>query len=978
MSFARIVATLAVVVGLLIETEQAVSAQPDTVAFGPAKVDARQMGIKSLARDGDGFLWATTENGLCRFDGRSWDCPIKECRGDLFADANGSVWGCASQRSIVQASGTAVVHSTDLDATTSLQIVGVVEDRIYLAGTEGTFRWKTNGIRDTPERFSTEAANAVVGRGETTWLSSKNGLFRAVGGHVAVKVDLHPYGRLAIARDGRVFAAATRGGIDAFDADGKLLPTIFGYRSAQLTSMAVDPKHNQLWIGFYGGVAALPFDGGEPVARRDMSNGIPYPLVSTVLSDVEGLWIGTEQGLCRIAIDPGILHIGRPEGMLADSGYSVATGPDGSIWLTQGTGLTRWDGTPTGNYPAQDGLRHVDLRAVAVMNDGAVWTAGMTTSLARLDLDAHRYFPVTLANVPANDRIHTLRNLDGELWMGLASGGVAKMVQGQWVPVWTPPPKQASTVHDLALDGQSGLWMAMGDGSAAHLLHGSLKRYTLSPAGVQAATLAVFVDAERAAWFATAGAGLHRIKDGRIHRFTHRDGLWDDRVYSIIEDDGGWLWMSSARGLSRIERSALDAWFDGTGKAVAAIPYLVEDGLRTNEAARGFSPSVVKDRVGRLWFPTVQGAVGIYPYRLKKPSVAREVRITRLQVDGVSIVKEGTRVTRGHGTVVVEALSPQLWSPSRLRYRMRVQPEGTIGSNWTETGSSGRAEFTNVAAGPHTISVQAYTLDNPERVAFATWNITLLPPFYHRAWFRVSVSLVITLAVLMGWRARLNRRAELRASLVADRTRIAHDIHDSLEQDLTGMKMHADAAGLWMDRDPERARTHLKRVVELVGDGMVDVRNAVWGLRSVSVPGKELVRAIELRIQRIADAAGMHLRFSATGNAPFVQSLVATQLVYIAREAATNAAKHAQARTLNVELNFVPESGQAVILLVADDGMGLGNSLVDESRFAGGMGLAGMRQRVELIGGVLTIRSPSAGGTVVEVRAPLQNDERKT
>jgi signal transduction histidine kinase/ligand-binding sensor domain-containing protein len=969
---------LVVIFVLLVETEQTVGAQPHAISFGEAKVDARQMGIKSLARDGDGFLWATTEAGLCRFDGASWDCPIKECRGDLFADAQGSVWGCASNRSIVQAHGTAVLRSINLGVTASLQIVGVVEARIFLAGTEGTFRGHVSGIRNTFDRFSVETANTVVGQGETTWMSSKNGLFRAAGKGALVKVDPRPYKRLAMASDGRIFAAASRGGIDAFGADGQLLPTAFGYRSAQLTSMAVDPKHDRLWISFYGGVATLPFEGGEPIARRDMSNGIPYPIVGVVLPDAEGLWIGTEQGLCRIAIDPGILHIGRPEGMLADSGYSVATGPDGSIWLTQGVGLTRWGKTPTDNHRAQDGLRHVDLRSVAVMNDGAVWTAGANTSLARLDLNTHRFFPVTLANAPDDHRVHMLRNLNGELWMGLSGGGVAKMEQDQWVQIWMPPPHQATTVHDLALDGQDGLWIAMGDGSAAHLLHGSLNRYTLSPLAAKAPVLSVFLDEEGAAWFATEGAGLFRIKNGRVHRISHRDGLWDDRVYSVIEDDSGWLWMSSPRGLSRMERSALDAWFEGTGKAVAAIPYLVEDGLRTNEAARGFSPSVVKDADGRLWFPTVQGAVGIHPGRMKKSSIASEVRITKLQVDGVSIVKEGEYVNRSNGTVVVEALSPQLWSSSRLRYRMRVQADGATESNWKESGNSGRAEFTNVADGPHTISVQAYTLDNPERVRSASWRVVLLPSFYRRAWFRTTVALAIALSVLLGWRARLNRRAELRASLTADRTRIAHDIHDSLEQDLTGMKMHADAAALWMDRDPERARTHLKRVVELVGDGMVDVRNAVWGLRSVAVPGKELVRAIEIRIQRIADAAGIRLRFSASGNAPFVQSLVATQLVYIAREAATNAAKHAQARTLNVELQFVHESAPSVTLLVADDGLGLGNSVVDEARFAGGMGLGGMRQRVELIGGVLRLRSPSSGGTIVEVRAPLQKDEGET
>jgi signal transduction histidine kinase len=266
--------------------------------------------------------------------------------------------------------------------------------------------------------------------------------------------------------------------------------------------------------------------------------------------------------------------------------------------------------------------------------------------------------------------------------------------------------------------------------------------------------------------------------------------------------------------------------------------------------------------------------------------------------------------------------------------------------------------------------VQAFSLDAPAQVVEASWALALAPPWYRTSWFLGSVALLAAATSVNAWRARRLRVRRLEDAIQADRHRIARDIHDSLEQDLTGLKMQIEAASAWIDQDPSRARGHLDRAADLVGDGMVDARNAVWGLRSAVVPSAELLAALELRLRRVVDPAGVTLSFESAGPSRALPSLTASQLVYIVREAVTNAVKHARPRSVRVAVDL--RDPATVRVEVRDDGTGLAVKAGASPSFASGMGLDGMRERVRGLGGTLELASPPEGGTIVKVAAPLR------
>ena len=124
------------------------------------------------------------------------------------------------------------------------------------------------------------------------------------------------------------------------------------------------------------------------------------------------------------------------------------------------------------------------------------------------------------------------------------------------------------------------------------------------------------------------------LKNGKFTPFTRKDGLFDDVQYAILEDGRGYLWMSCSRGIFRVRRQDLEEFAEGTRDSVTSVSFGRADGMRSSECSGFTQPAGWKSRDGRLWFPTVDGAVVIDPDRIKTnmrppPVVIEQTRIDR-------------------------------------------------------------------------------------------------------------------------------------------------------------------------------------------------------------------------------------------------------------------------------------------------------------------------------------------------------------
>jgi two-component system sensor histidine kinase DesK len=207
-------------------------------------------------------------------------------------------------------------------------------------------------------------------------------------------------------------------------------------------------------------------------------------------------------------------------------------------------------------------------------------------------------------------------------------------------------------------------------------------------------------------------------------------------------------------------------------------------------------------------------------------------------------------------------------------------------------------------------------------------------------------------------RARMNRKLRKaneeieNLAKVAERERIARDLHDVLGHTLSVITLKSELAGKLMDRDPQRAGQEIREVEQISRQALSDVRDAIRGYRSKGLVA-ELAQA-----KSTLETAGLmvHVDAATSMQLPPMQESVLSLAV---REAVTNVVRHAKARTCRLRIE---QQNGTCRLEVADDGQGFTT--------LEGNGLRGMRERVEMLGGTLERRNKS--GTTLTVTLPIK------
>jgi signal transduction histidine kinase len=199
------------------------------------------------------------------------------------------------------------------------------------------------------------------------------------------------------------------------------------------------------------------------------------------------------------------------------------------------------------------------------------------------------------------------------------------------------------------------------------------------------------------------------------------------------------------------------------------------------------------------------------------------------------------------------------------------------------------------------------------------------------------------------------------AATLEERTRLAHELHDSATQSLYSATLLSEAGReLAAAGDLESTQHYLSRVGEVVHQALKEMRLLVYQLRPPALEQEGLVGALQQRLDAVEKRAGIKARLFTDELKP-LPAPVSHGLYWIAQEALNNAVKHAQANTVTV---YIRLEGETVSLEVVDDGQGFDPEAV---RNGGGMGLVSMRERAAQLGGDLAIDSAPDQGTRVRV-----------
>jgi signal transduction histidine kinase/streptogramin lyase len=735
------------------------------------------------------------------------------------------------------------------------------------------------------------------------WFGTLDGLARVVGsGSAPLTLSNNRVSALRVDRADTLWVATPSGVVRVVNGAPETLTTVDGLTSNLILSIYED-REGSIWIGTEaGGLNLLKSKKFNTYTTRD---GLPNDLVKAIYQDTQGgIWIGSNGGGLTLFKNGSFTTWTTREGLSSDVVLSLAGDATGTIWVGTPDGLNRFKDGKFQTYTFAEGLSNDLVRSVLVDRNGTLW-AGTRDGLN--SFRDNQFTTYTTQDGLANNFIGAIfEDSKGNLWVGTL-GGLNKITNGKFQTFTTKDGLSSNTVISLYEDDSGDLWIG------------------------------------------TNGGGLNRFRDGKFVSFTNTP----DVIYRILEDEQKNLWCSSNKGIFRVNKNDLDN----------PVFYGPADGTLTRECSGGGHPAGWKTSDGRIWFATIKGLAVIDPENIPLNTSPPPIAIEQLFVDNQSIpLTQNVTLSPGIARLDFYFTALSFIAPENVRFKYKL--EG-FDDNWIDGGGRRVASYTNLRPGNYKFRVIAANNDGVWNETGAALDFYLQPRFYQTYWFYLLCLLLLAFTAWQLYRLRVRRMALQFRAVLAERNRIAREIHDNLAQDILGISVQLELVARLMPAAAEAAKGHLDRARMLVRNSMTEARRYVWDLRSQELQKKDLPAALRDTTKRLTAQSNVETVVEVAGLMRPLPVEVETNLLRIGQEAINNAVKHARANRIEVGLNFDTRN---VRLSVRDNGRGFDPS---EQIADGHFGLLGMRERAEQIGGVLSIDSAPERGTQIAVEVPL-------
>jgi ligand-binding sensor domain-containing protein/signal transduction histidine kinase len=758
-----------------------------------------------------------------------------------------------------------------------------------------------------------------------------------------------------------------------------------------------------LWIGTRGG----GLNRVDPWATRfqhyahdpNNHNSLSDNNVEAILEDHAGvLWIGTSEGLNRFDRTTGRWSHFRhdpndPDSLSNDIVGAILEDRSGVLWIgTAFGGLNRFDRAserfsryPPGPSDSDHALTQSGIRALYQDAEGKLWIGTHGDGINVLDPETgqvgHFKHDPHDPNSLGNDWIYTLcEDREGVLWIGTRDAGLDR---------YDRETKQFSHYRHDPSDPQS-----LG-GGIVHAIH---------------------QDRSGALWVGTEGGGLNRLdrEENTFLRYGVKDGLPSNSVFAILEDDRGVLWLSTANGISRFDPQR------GTFKN-----YDMRDGLQGTVFVGGAS---YRSDSGEMFFGGFDGFNAFYPERIQDNPYVPPIVLTSMTQGGRAVdlgvpVESVTEVTfrRPDSFFEFEFAALNYSQPGKNQYAYMLEGFDT---GWNHLGTGRLGQYDNLPAGRYTLRVKGSNNDGVWNEQGLSIQVTVVPQVWETWWFQGLAILLVVGGATGAYRLRVRgiearsralegqveqrtaelsrtnllleqeiaerRRAEealaqkaAEAAVVAERSRLARELHDAVTQTLFSASLIAETLPRSWERDREKGRRLLKELRQLSRGALAEMRTLLLELRPAALIEADLGDLLQQLAEAATGQGGLPVTVTVEGKCALPPD-IHVALYRIAQEALNNAIKHAQARQVAVHLRCAARGGMVdegtrtvdaaqvhsedaqeggVELSIRDNGRGFDPDRVPPER----LGLSIMQERAQAIGATLMVQSQPGQGTEVRV-----------
>lgn len=781
---------------------------------------------------------------------------------------------------------------------------------------------------------------------------------------------------------------STNSGLDLFEPKKNLFihsPQIsvdYKQRFATAIRQTLVDHTGKLWIGSYDYQGLFVLSSGESFNSSFVhlinEDDDPYSLICQRIRWLyedrqNNIWIGTEDGLNKLPKTKAFQQFKykptRKNTLGGRVTSSIFEGRNNNLWVGfGGSGFDKIDlktdrithfknRTETSNS-----LSTNDVISLIEDRNGIVWIATSNGGLNRYNPSTNTfkhfmYNPSNLNSIKSNWVQQILETSDNLLLVGTNDGlqifdrktelfksfSIAIGAEGAKIP-------EIFSVNSLYEDNQKNIWIGTWlDGlfrydpvakKISHYVPDS-KRNSISGNKISS----IVEDSKGYIWIGTFSNGLNKLDklSGKFTFYNTSNGLPNDCVFGILEDENNFIWISTMKGLAKLNPS--------TG--IFRV-YDVEDGLVNNQ----FNwHAYHKNAQGKMYFGGISGFVSFLPGSITIEDHTPIVALTSFKVfDKEAILQRSLptthEITLEHNQNFFSIDFTALDLTPVYKHQFAYMLEG-IDPQWVHSGSRTTAFYTDIKYGSYRFLVKA---SNADGIWGAPTSISLkiLPALWQTWWFRtISIGLIISL-FFAGYRFRVNQLLKIEKI----RFSIASDLHDEIGSNLSSISV--DSQSLMSSPTLNESERELSIDISKTAKETVDaMRDIIWFINPKNDMNEDII--FKMKQTAAKHLSNMEWSFEASEDAriDLFNLDVRRNIFLLYKEALTNVVHHSMAKKC---LIVISGNQKNFLLSIQDDGIGF-----DLKDFKSTNGIRSMEARAQKVNGKLNIESNPNRGTKIEL-----------
>ena len=972
--------------------------------------------VNGLAQTPDGYLWLATFDGLARFDGVRF---VIFDRGNskgivnnrfvkVFADKDGTIWAATENGVLtVYRNGEFTSYATPEGLRETITAIKAdAEGKARIETSENYYYLEDGKFVLAPDQKKRGERTVYFGASGAKWILTATEVLRHKDGMVT-RYPVQIYSDSLLNTLGAVPFEDSRGAL-WFRANSSITYKLYRLQDGATTIFTdkempelkelspypiIEVSDGSLWFVFATTVqkeASLTF-----VRFKDGSFSrwkfAEFNTFADGLIDREGnFWLGTYQGLRRFRRQ-FITTLSEKDGLLSNEVYPLLQTDGGDIFIGTVNGVNRYANGKITDFRIKisEPNKAFVIRGLWEGEQKQLWIGSYTGS-GRVENGSLKYINPSGVTDFAADR-------NGNTWMA-TNEGLFKYKDDKQIARYAVenglPHNEIITVHE---DKKGNIWAGTFDGLAMlseppAVAGGSnvgtntsqssgetrpLPQAVLTFNSVENAPKGfvryIYEDVDGVLWFGTYGDGLVRYKDGKFFNYRVEQGLFNNGVFAILEDERGNFWMSSNRGIHRVGKQELNDFADGKIPKLNSVSYDEADGMLNIECNGGRLPSAIKTKDGKFWFPTMGGVAIVDPNAERVNPLPPKVVIESVSLDRKTIAPQLLQSTielkPGQSNIAIEYTGLSLIKSEQIKFRYKL--EG-LEENWVEAGTKRTVDYSYLSAGTYTFRVIAANANGVWNNEGTAIRITVHPYFYQTWWFIGLLALALAALIWWIYHIRVSRlRAIAKAKTLfsrqliesqeRERKRLASELHDGLGQSLVVIKNRA-MLGIKKGDDKARVARELGIISESATQALDEVRAITNNLRPQLLDHLGLTKAITSMLRKLDGVIEIE---SEIDNIDKIFNENEEISIYrIVQESLNNVIKHANATKAVVNIK---RTESQVLLKIEDNGKGF-----EVENVSSGLGLIGLKERSQLLNGELQVNSKIGEGTKILLELRLE------